>query len=138
MRLGRFPDAKSVLEDAVATSPKDPLVAHALARLLAGASDKALRDGARGLALAERLFESGQTPPRLETLAMALAEVGEFEEAARAQRAVLAEAGKLSRPADAERLARNLARYESGTACCSDPSDAYPVVFPNSPFAEKR
>ena len=69
---------------------------------------------------------------------MALAEVGQFEEATRAQRAVLAEAKRLKRTGDAERLARNLARYESRTACCADPSDAFPLVMPNSPFAQKR
>ena len=137
MRLGRYTEAKDALEEAV-TNSRSLSAAHALARLLAGSPDPSLRDGPRGLALAERLFESAKTPPQLETLAMALAEAGQFEEATRAQRAVLAEAEKLNRTADAERLARNLARYESGSTCCADPSDAFPLVLPNSPFAPGR
>ena len=138
MRLGRFPEAKRVLEDAVATSPRDPTLAHALGRLLAGAPDASLRNGPRGLALAERLLETASTPPHIETLAMALAEAGQFEEATRAQSTVLAEAKRLNRKFDAERLERNLARYENQTACCATPSDAFPVVLPNSPFANRR
>ena len=45
---------------------------------------------------------------------------------------------RLNRTVDAERLAHNLARYEGSTACCADPTDAYPPVMPKSPFAQKR
>jgi tetratricopeptide (TPR) repeat protein len=138
MRLGRFDDAKNVLEEAVKTFPSDGRAAHALVRLLVAAPELSLRDGPRALAMATRRLETNREPPHAETLAMALAEVGRFEDATRTQRAVLAEARRLHRTADTERLARNLARYESRTACCADPTDAYPPVMPDSPFAEKR
>ena len=112
--------------------------AHSLARLLASAPERSLRDGPRALAMATRLLETDRVPPHAETLAMALAEVRRFEDATRAQRAVLAEARRLNRTVDAERLAHNLARYEGSTACCADPTDAYPPVMPKSPFAQKR
>ncbi len=90
------------------------------------APERSLRDGQRALAMAARLFETDRVPPHAETLAMALAEVGRFEDATRIQRTVRAEATRLGGTADVERLARTLARYERGIACCTNPADAYP------------
>ena len=57
---------------------------------------------------------------------MALAEVGRLEEAAVRQRALLSAARAAGRSQDAERLARNLERYEDGLSCCAAPEDGLP------------
>ena len=60
-----------------------------LARLLAASPDPGIRNGAEALAIAQRLMGARPTPEHAETLAMALAEVGDFERAANLQQQVL-------------------------------------------------
>ena len=101
-------------------------MAHALARLLAAAPHPSLRDGGRSLALMAAVLESATVPSYVETQAMALAEVGRFEDAAASQRAVLAEVRRRGLTSDAERLERNLERYGAGMNCCADSKDVFP------------
>ena len=126
MMLGRFADAKKVLEEAVTRQPDEAATAHALARLLAAAPEPSLRDAKRSLALISRLLQTATVPSYVETQAMAMAELGRFEDAVARQRSVLAELRRRGRAADAERAARNLARYQRGLACCAEPGDAIP------------
>ncbi len=126
MLLGRFAGAKAVLEEAIALLPAEPATVHALARLLAAAPEPSLRDGPRALALASRLLETATVPSYVETEAMALAEVGRFAEAAVRQRSVLAELRRRGLAVDAERVARNLARYQRGVSCCAEARDVVP------------
>ena len=82
VRLRRFAEARSVLEDAVRAHPEQPGLAHALARLLASAPDDAVRDGRRALSIMQSLEKT--TAPNvalIETTAMALAETGRFADA---------------------------------------------------------
>ena len=67
---------------------------HALARLLAAAPDDQARDGARGLALVQQIMSASpeRTTGLGETFAMALAEAGDYTQAASVQREVLAAA----------------------------------------------
>ena len=90
--LGRYQEARRVLEAAQAALPASGLVANALARLLAGCPDATLRDGEHALDLAQRVYAASPTPDHAETLAMALAQVGRCEEAAKLQRQVVADA----------------------------------------------
>jgi tetratricopeptide (TPR) repeat protein len=74
----------------------DRLRAHAtlgdlLARLLATCPEPAVRDGVRAVSIAERVVAAEPTPDHLETLAMAFAEAGLWEEAVATQRRALAE-----------------------------------------------
>ncbi len=62
-----------------------------LARLLAASPDPDARNGAEALSVAQRLMAQRQTIQHGETLAMALAEVGDFARAAAMQRQILAE-----------------------------------------------
>ena len=110
--------ARQRLEAAVAELPDDPRLAGRLARLLAAAADQRLRDGARAVELAERVFAAAPTAEAVETLAMAHAEAGDFAQAAVWQRRLLA-AEDASAAADRERREANLARYESGRTCCA-------------------
>ncbi len=126
MGLGRFGDARSVLEARLAVDSSDAPAAHSLARIRAGAPDSSLRDGRQAMAIAGALLEADSSAPTAETAAMALAEVGRFEEAVSIQRTLVQEARRQGRAGEERRLARNLARYERGEACCARAADAFP------------
>jgi tetratricopeptide (TPR) repeat protein len=119
---GRHAEARRWLEESLAALAEEdddasrPL-AHLLARLLATAPEPAARDGARALALARQVFQAVPSPEHAETLAMALAETGDFAGAAEWQRRVLAraEAGGAP-PGVLDTVRARLARYERGEA----------------------
>ena len=62
-----------------------------LSRLLSTCPDPHIRDGRQALAIAERLMAEEPSLEHAETLAMALAETGDFEQAYNVQRQVVAE-----------------------------------------------
>ncbi len=126
MGLGRFAEAKATLEARLRVDSTDGRAAHSLARLLAGAPDPALRDGPRAMTIAGALLQADDAAPNAETAAMALAEVGRFEEAVSVQRTLVEEARRQGRTGEERRLARNLERYERGEACCARAADAFP------------
>ena len=118
VRLERYPEARDRLTEATRVLPDQPELVHALARLLAAAPDHAVRDGQRALSLMEGLLEQQRTVETAETMAMTLAELGRYDEAATLQRDVLATAreqgwtGELLEP-----MTENLRLYESGRPC---------------------
>lgn len=126
MGLGRFADARATLEARLRVDATDGRAAHSLARLLAGAPDPTLRDGPRSMTIAGALLQADNAAPNAETAAMALAEVGRFEEAVSIQRTLLEEARRQGRTGEERRLTRNLERYERNEACCARVADAFP------------
>ncbi|HEX6201398.1 MAG TPA: tetratricopeptide repeat protein, partial [Thermoanaerobaculia bacterium] len=78
---GDFAEARRRLEEGVATLPDRPTLTHLLARLLAAAPADGVRDGARALELAEAAFSAAPTAATAETVAMANAELGRYDEA---------------------------------------------------------
>ncbi len=112
--LGRWQTAASQLEEALASRPGDAGARLLLARLLAASPDPRVRDGARALSLARRGVVRTRSAFTLETLAMALAEIGEFGAAVEAQRDAVALAG-----ASASRIwaSRRLTLYERRIPC---------------------
>jgi hypothetical protein len=117
VRLGRYREARTRLEADVRTYPEQPGFAHALARLLAAAPDDAVRDGRRALTIVEALMTEGRSPATGETMAMALAETGRFDDAVRWQRDVLAAAQKAARTEMIPRLSANLRLYQNRQPC---------------------
>ncbi|MGE3178738.1 MAG: tetratricopeptide repeat protein [Vicinamibacterales bacterium] len=117
-RLGRHAEARGRLEqDLGRFSERAPFVL-VLARLLAAAPADAVRDGGRALALAQELLKEAQTLDVGETLAMALAETGDFGQAIAIQRELVAAArAQGGRPEVVSRLAGNLRLYEQGRPC---------------------
>lgn len=118
LALGRPAEAVAALEAAHAADPADGQVAHALARLLAGAPDPALRSGERAVDLAQRVFTALPTVAHAETLAMALAEAGRCDEAAAVQEQAVegATAGGAA-PTETARLGRILDHYRTARPC---------------------
>lgn len=112
---GSHREARAALEAALPEVGDDLPLVHLLARLLATAPDPAVRDGARALELAGRVMEAAPSRDHAETLAMALAEAGEFQRAAEWQRRVLRRAQDQGAPAPAlDAIRARLARYERG------------------------
>ncbi len=83
-------EARNVLTSALEAHPGDARIALHMARLLAGAGEAEVRDGAAALRLAEQLFHRERSLPHGEALAMALAETGRFEEARQLQAELVA------------------------------------------------
>jgi tetratricopeptide (TPR) repeat protein len=110
--LGRYRDARDWLVDATALAPDRPELAHALARLLATAPDASVRDGQRAKAIVEKLLEGQKTTDLGETMAMTLAELGEYSRAAAIQRDIMTAARKAGFHDAVQRMSENLRLYE--------------------------
>jgi tetratricopeptide (TPR) repeat protein len=96
-------------ERAVAVAPENPDTQNNIAWILATAADGKLRDGARALAAAQKAVAlADEDASRLDTLAAAYAESGQFTEAvATEQRAI-----QLTPAADRAALEARLALYQ--------------------------
>lgn len=104
------------LEKAVSLDPKNHMALNSLAWLLATSPDDDLRDGPRALNLARQAVELTQSmdPNLLDTLAAALAETEQFDEAAETQRQAIALFKRLPFPIDLEKYRGRLSSYEIG------------------------
>ena len=116
-KLSRHEEARDRLVEATKAYPDESEFAHALARLLASAPDASVRDGRRALAIAETLLKTQQTPDRGETLAMALAELGRYQQAAAVQRDVIKATAQAGLDQMARRMDENLQLYQRGAPC---------------------
>ena len=110
-----YPAALEHLEASVSRWPGDAAMETALARLLAAAPDPALRDGERALALARRVVERQLTVEHAETVAMALAELERFDEAAAVLERAAVQAERLGDAGTAERLRSDRELYRAGS-----------------------
>ncbi|MDI9382898.1 MAG: tetratricopeptide repeat protein [Verrucomicrobiota bacterium] len=87
--LGKDMAAREVLEEGRKVHPQSLILAEALARLLATSRDSAVRDGGKAVELAAAVVQVRPTAQHWETLAMAFAEIGRFEEAVSMQQRAL-------------------------------------------------
>ena len=111
---GRCREARDRLREGLLAMPDDLELTHGLARLLVTCPDPDIRDGQAALELARRVYDHTPNLVRGETVGMAYAESGAFEEAARWQAALVEQAERLGDPAWVARLRVNLERYERG------------------------
>lgn len=113
-RVGRWDEMTASLSSAHDLAPDDADTSAYLAWTLATAPVAEVRDGARAVLLAKRALKGGETADRLDTLGAALAEVGRYEEAARAVSSAL-----LLLPSDASSVRSEyetrLAFYRAGS-----------------------
>jgi tetratricopeptide (TPR) repeat protein len=114
---GRYRDALTRLEQARTAFSDQVIFTHGVARLLASAPDDTVRDGQRAMSLVQELVARGRTIDLGETMAMALAELGEYDRAASLQADLIAAAGKAQLTGTLPRLKANLARYERREPC---------------------
>jgi tetratricopeptide (TPR) repeat protein len=144
LRLQRYQKARDQLNEARRVHPDETELTDLLVRLLAAAPDDQVRDGNQAMALMQELLQGpprndvqsgGPFPPDVrETMAMTLAELGRFDEAAKWQREAIAAAEQAGRGDLARLMADNLALYEKRRPCRTPlrdtPSPAPPASRP--------
>ncbi|MEO1366894.1 MAG: tetratricopeptide repeat protein [Acidobacteriota bacterium] len=112
--LGRWKEARERLEEGVRLLPSEGLLMHELARLLAASFDVSQRNGELAVQLAGSVAQASPIPEHLETLALALGEVGRCDEARQMQALAIEKAAGTPL---ADRLTTDLARYENDAPC---------------------
>jgi len=117
VRLMRFDEARARLTEAARLLPDRPEFVNALARLYAAAPDAKIRNGEQAVQLAQQLIRRRQTLSGREAMAMALAEAGRYDEAARWQRETIGMAQRAGARDVIPMLAEDLHRYEQRQAC---------------------
>ena len=108
---GRYSDARLKLEEGLTALPRDGQLAHTLARLCATAPLDKVRNGELALQLALKVYEIRKTYETGETVAMAYAETGRFDEALEIQRDLIDQAEKAGESARVEALRERLLSY---------------------------
>lgn len=126
----RWTEARAALDRAVTTFPDQAGFAHALARVLAAAPDDRVRDGRRAVAIVQGLLRSQRTLELAQTMAMAFAEVGQFDDAVQWQRDAIDAAIRSNRRDLSLKFAENLSRYEKRLPCRTPWPDDDPVFRP--------
>ncbi len=134
IRAGRHPDARTALEEDIQAQPNEIAFPHTLARLLASSPDDSVRDGRRAFEIAAELTSLVQSPQVMETTAMAAAEVGLFEDAARFQGMAIDMAGQAGMTSLVTQLNAGLARYQRRQPSRQPFADDDPVFTP-APFS---
>jgi len=115
--LKRYREARDQLLDATRLFPDRLEFSGALARLYATAPAAEVRNGGRARTLAEELVGRRRNADAQETMAMALAEVGEFDAAVRWQRDAIAVVEAARQHDLAVRMLDNLRLYERRLPC---------------------
>lgn len=108
---GRYRDARRKLEEGLIAIPRDGQLAHTLARLTATAPLDDVRDGELALQLALKVYEVVQNYETGETVAMAYAEAGRYEQAVAQQRKLIEQAEKAGDGKRLEGLNQRLLTY---------------------------
>jgi len=110
-----------------------PWSGRPLARLLAASPADGTRDAARAMVIVEELLKTEKSTALGETMAMAFAEMGQFDQAVAVQRDIMAAASKAGLTAAVRAMAENLRRYERGQPCRTPWPDADPIHTPGPP-----
>jgi len=133
VRLGRYREARDWFDEASRLHPDRQDFPFALARLLAAAPDDRVRDGQRAQAIVEHLAQGNKTIDLGETMAMALAERGQFAEAIAIQRQIMEASIRSGLDSVTRRIAANLLRYERRQACRMPWANDDPIHSPGPP-----
>ncbi len=116
---GRHQKVKQRLEAGIAELVDNLVLKDILARHLAACPDHAVRDGARAVELALEVYQRVPSAESIETLAMAYAQAGRFDEAIEWQQHLAAKAQEVGDAAVVARVEGNLARYQAKQVCCA-------------------
>ena len=130
VRLRRYLEARDQLNEGMRSHPEELRFAHALARVLASAPDASARNGEQALAMIEELMQSEPTIERAVTMAMALAETGQFEAAAAWQNEAIAAAEREGLRDELPRMRTDLGTYQQGRPNRTPWDDDNPIHFP--------
>ena len=132
VKLGRYPEARTLLEASHQALPEEIDITHALARLLAASPQSTVGDGRRALQLLQNVFRSQNEVAfeHVETLAMALATSGQYQRALQVQQGMIDEVKQAGRADLAALLEENLTRYQRGQACRTPWRADDPIFLP--------
>jgi tetratricopeptide (TPR) repeat protein len=116
VELGKHEEAIEHYQEAIRLNPQDPGPYNNLAWIRATHPAPRLRDGAEGIALAEKAAElyGKKEPNLLDTLAAAYAEAGRFQEAVAALEEALSLAESAGRKELVQAFKKRLQAYEAG------------------------
>ena len=116
VQLDRYDEALERLDEGARAHPDRPEFVLARGRLLASAPDDRVRDGRRAMALMQGLSEEHPGIVEIdETMAMVLAELGDYEQAAALQRKVIADVRRQGWSGSlVDGMVENLKLYEAG------------------------
>ena len=114
IQLGRHREARDWLDRAQLVHPGHTLLTNLLVRVLAAAPDARARDGERALALANERLRGDTSIETYESLAMAYAEAGRYDEAVTWQQRAIGAAQQAGQAPRVRSLAANLDRYRQG------------------------
>ena len=130
IRLHRYREARDRLVEAMDLYPSELSFARAAVRLFAAAPDDRVRDGHRALEIMQARFtRQPRTIELAETMAMASAEVGQYNSAVQLQREAIETAERTGRRDIRDRLTDNLTRYQAGRPCRTPWRDDEPIEF---------
>ena len=110
--LKRYAEARDGFAEGIRLHPDRVEFISPLVRLLAAAPDPSVRDGSRAVTLATELVKRHNSASAREAMAMALAEVGRYDEALQWQRDAIATAERDRQSNLAGALAANLRLFE--------------------------
>jgi tetratricopeptide (TPR) repeat protein len=130
IRLERHREAVAGLERDVAAFPDEPAFAHVLARLLVASPSAGVRDAARAVGMLQELSKVLHDVSFGETVAMAMAEVGRFDEAVAWQRRSIDFARRAGHEVLAEQMWNRLRLYEDRQPCREPWQPGDPVFSP--------
>jgi tetratricopeptide (TPR) repeat protein len=132
VRVKNYRDARAQLEQLHAGMPENADIAGALARLLAACPENHVRDGPRALRLIQELIRAQKSVDvdQGQTLAMALAEVGQFQEAVAVQRRIIGVLERENQPDLLPLLREDLALYGRGQPSRVPWRSGDPIFFP--------
>ena len=114
IQVGQFREARDGLRQGVIIHADHPGLSDLLVRILAAAPDDEVRDGMEAVSIMQERFKGPVSLEMYETMAMALAEVGRYDEAANWQRQAMSVAEQNDRSDVARMMAEALALYEQG------------------------
>jgi tetratricopeptide (TPR) repeat protein len=115
---GETDRARARIDEALLVLPQSRLIQQLSARTFAANPVEEIRDGDRALEIATGIVAARRDAGSLETLAMALAELGRFDEAIAAQREAVSMTEQEADPSGIlDRLRDNLERYRQGKPC---------------------
>lgn len=134
IKLGRFAEARVKLEEEIKALPGNKEVAQVLVRLLSACPDAKIRDGQRAMALVQSVFSDQNNPNFAQSVAMAFAETGQFDQAVKLQQIAIEAARNSNFPALQKMLNEDLIRYQHRQPCRHPWLDQDPIFLPPPPF----
>jgi tetratricopeptide (TPR) repeat protein len=117
VELKRYREARDWLDEAVKLFPDHQEYKIALARVLSASADEHVRDAQRALDMLQELYKGQRTTALGETIAMALAEYGDYAQAVAIQRDVIAAAERAGLTTQLQHMNANLILYERHQPC---------------------